>query len=309
MQKHTKYKFFFVFCINIFCLSHKTTAMKIISHRELLYWAAKNNHYDFVKSLLKKGASTEWTDLDGLTALHIACQATHDTLNVKIIKKLLSYGAKVNAQTKSTGDTPLHYVAGQEQPSIQCSHIIKYLIEYGANPRISNKKNMTALDIASKDIFQLLEHITQYTSSVLSQTPEKMNEAVETYRQQFLTWRVPVRLAHVAVSWNHENVLTYLAEKELIIPQRISKKTFDAKANFADLIALAVHQNNSSILKHLIKLSGKNKALVLEDIAKRYPDQRYGNKILSLLITHTKSSLKSNNNNKQGKSNDSSKTI
>ncbi|KAL1510667.1 hypothetical protein AB1Y20_006964 [Prymnesium parvum] len=74
---------------------------------------------DVVRWLLRRGASVNECDEQGLTPLHLACRASHRKAE-SVLKKLLDVSADITARDRS-GHTPLHVCAsyGAEKPALQ----------------------------------------------------------------------------------------------------------------------------------------------------------------------------------------------
>ncbi|MGZ3694212.1 MAG: ankyrin repeat domain-containing protein [Bdellovibrionota bacterium] len=92
-----------------------------------------------VKALMKAGADVNYKAEDNVTPLHYAVISE----SLEIVQTLISAGAKVNATTKS-GNTPLMQVAIDSAPKV----IAELLIQNDADPKLKNKADMTALEIA-----------------------------------------------------------------------------------------------------------------------------------------------------------------
>jgi ankyrin repeat protein len=107
-----------------------------------LHYAASTGDLASVRALVLSGIDLDRFDDVGFTALHHAAHKEH----IQVILELLSKGANVNAQDESKiGNTPLGEVAGY------CSyHVVKVLIELGADPCIAGWMGLSALDRASE---------------------------------------------------------------------------------------------------------------------------------------------------------------
>lgn len=119
--------------------------------------AAKSGDIEMVRLLVNHGADAFATMPNGTTALHFAAglgwrngspiapsydQGT-DAEAVATIDYLIELGLDVNAQNDA-GDTPLHSaVAGRKSEPI-----VTRLLEHGADPRIENGREQTALAVA-----------------------------------------------------------------------------------------------------------------------------------------------------------------
>ena len=81
---------------------------------------------------------------NGCTPL-LAILVLNDTIDISIIRLLLSQGAHVNAQN-IFGQTPLHVIATKTH-SKDIVEVVQLLLEAGANPCLKDSDNMTALHL------------------------------------------------------------------------------------------------------------------------------------------------------------------
>lgn len=103
-----------------------------------LMWASRKGDLGIVKLLLDMGANIDDKDNTGSTSLMFACYSGY----FDIVKLLLERGANVNL-TNNVGDTALHN-ACKYKPDIL---IIKELLNYGADPNITNKYKQKPIDV------------------------------------------------------------------------------------------------------------------------------------------------------------------
>ncbi|KAL8026423.1 hypothetical protein ABFX02_14G026600 [Erythranthe guttata] len=111
------------------------------SRDELLYRQVNYGNVDGIKALHSQGASLEWIDSEGKTALILACM--NPELH-HVAKTLIELGANVNAYRPGRhAGTPLHHAAkrGLEQT-------VKLLLSHGANALVMNDDCQTPLDVA-----------------------------------------------------------------------------------------------------------------------------------------------------------------
>ena len=103
-----------------------------------------------MKTLLKSGEDVNQTDKNGVTPLHHAVRFRSPAA----VRALLEHGARVNQACTRSGSTPLHRAvtstgapgtAGKQEEAIQ---IIEILLEFGANPALTNKLGKKAADYA-----------------------------------------------------------------------------------------------------------------------------------------------------------------
>ncbi|XP_062614952.1 uncharacterized protein LOC134276703 [Saccostrea cucullata] len=97
--------------------------------------ASLYGHTDIVQYLLQHGASVNYQDQDGITALHEACQEG----NEEVIRTLLSFGADVNLKDND-GETPI---------SLACINdftaIVDQLLRNGADINVSDTHGLTLI--------------------------------------------------------------------------------------------------------------------------------------------------------------------
>ncbi|XP_014234666.1 ankyrin-2-like [Trichogramma pretiosum] len=96
------------------------------------------------RSLLRKGAKLNWTDVDGWTHMHFLCKLLKDDDKVdEFFEK--TYGnnqlAKINAVDRS-GWTPLHWAV-----FLNDKIFAKLLLRKGANPNVADKNGRTPLHL------------------------------------------------------------------------------------------------------------------------------------------------------------------
>jgi ankyrin repeat protein len=100
-----------------------------------LHYACRGGHYDCAEALIEHGALVNSNLEDGTSPLHMACEA-NDLATVCLLRQS---GANMNASRAVDLITPLH-IAAKGKDSLD---IVKELLDYGANPRLRNKKDET----------------------------------------------------------------------------------------------------------------------------------------------------------------------
>lgn len=113
-------------------------AVKILEQGEAVFHASRRGELELLESLLDKGASTNFCDQYGLTALHIA--AIKGNKNAVMI--LVEYGANLECQD-SDGNTPLHLAVESG-----CNETVEVLVNRGANINAKSKKGATPLQLS-----------------------------------------------------------------------------------------------------------------------------------------------------------------
>lgn len=101
--------------------------------------AAKEGRLDVIDELLACGVDISVLNADGCNALWLACYNG----NHEIIERLISAGIAIDNQN-GNGATCLMYVASNSKPDL-----VKLLLEKGANPRLKNFDDFSALDLAA----------------------------------------------------------------------------------------------------------------------------------------------------------------
>lgn len=103
-----------------------------------------------IKTLIKKGASVDAKDTNGVTALHIASGLTPEMFRIVIERS-----ADVDAQMSPDGITPLMFATLVKNPEI-----VEMLLKHGANTEIKDNNGETALIYAikqnSEEIIEML---------------------------------------------------------------------------------------------------------------------------------------------------------
>lgn len=134
---------------------------------------------ELIRWLVQQGADIEAVDIYKTTALH-----NHATARSGVITTFLELGANVHARD-SNDDTPLHFAAGS---SFNVANV-KKLIEYGADMNALNKSKQTPLEKALQranniDIVNLVEISTILLQNNIEIT-QKMKDAVTRIGEDF----------------------------------------------------------------------------------------------------------------------------
>lgn len=104
-----------------------------------------------IEALLRRGADIQETDKNGVTPLHHAVRFRSPTA----VATLLEHGANVNQVCKRSGSTPLHRAVtstgapGTAGRKSEARRIIELLLEYGADPSITNRNGRKPADYAT----------------------------------------------------------------------------------------------------------------------------------------------------------------
>ncbi|CAB0035822.1 unnamed protein product, partial [Trichogramma brassicae] len=118
-----------------------------------LYLALSHDQKEVSRLLLKHGADPSLANKDGRTPLHVLSENFWDSPNMEMIfelKKKLKPG-QVDARDK-LGNTPLH-LAGPILYS-NANHVIRALLEIGANPNVANDEGLTPMHIICKKFYK-----------------------------------------------------------------------------------------------------------------------------------------------------------
>lgn len=109
-----------------------------------LHIAARENRIDIVQEKLQEGYDINGIDLQGLTALHHACQALNWNVGLEL---LLQSDINVKARTRDH-DTVMHFIATariDESSLLTVSKVIEILKSKGANVNGENREGHTPL--------------------------------------------------------------------------------------------------------------------------------------------------------------------
>ena len=122
------------------------------------------NHNDVVKILLKYGSNPNIPNMVGLTALDHAVHACNLNESAELVETLVAHGANVNHQDAS-GLTALHRAVMFDN-----IHLVRLLLEHGADPLIKTKYDKTALEMSTyfgfHDVMNLLHQKIGIISTV-----------------------------------------------------------------------------------------------------------------------------------------------
>ncbi|XP_062918220.1 protein phosphatase 1 regulatory subunit 12A-like isoform X7 [Mobula hypostoma] len=137
--------------------------------------ACSSGDQDEVEKLLQRGADINYTNVDGLTALHQACIDE----NLSMVTFLLEHGANVN-QPDNEGWTALHAAA-----SCGFMEITEYLIKQRANVAAVNSEGELPIDIAQGEALEkmLKEVIKKQGIDVEVARKEEEQQMIQDARQ------------------------------------------------------------------------------------------------------------------------------
>jgi ankyrin repeat protein len=124
-----------------------------------LHWASKADHLETTRLLLSRGAEVDRFGSDEKTALHSAVLADQ----ILMVELLIDNGADVNIPEGTYGQTPLILAARSSFVGL-----VRLLLSKGANPRLRDREEMTALDwarsISFQEVIALLEESMRQTT-------------------------------------------------------------------------------------------------------------------------------------------------
>ncbi|KAF5974836.1 nacht ankyrin domain-containing protein [Fusarium coicis] len=204
-----------------------------------LQWAVRYQCSMATWVLLQAKVNVNKRDNTGTTALHVAAETFH--LSVKgndVLWLLLANGAKVNTQTKTFGQTPLHIAASEGSESA-----IWLLLSKGADPTKLDVNRRTALHCAvagdhiqaaqlllwkSTDLINAADHEKR---TVLHYAASQGNVALV---EMLINWDADINARdhsgqtalHIAVLQSHDDIAVFLIRKDadLEITCRINRK-------------------------------------------------------------------------------------
>ncbi|CAB0039526.1 unnamed protein product, partial [Trichogramma brassicae] len=139
-----------------------------------LYLALRHNYGEKVsRMLLKHGAGPSLANKDGRTPLHVLGKNYWNSPDMEMIfelKKKLKPG-QVDARDK-LGNTPLHLTVSTL--SSNANHVVRALLEIGANPNVANDEGLTPMHILCKSC-----PCYYYLRDVLLETSNEMKQPVQ----------------------------------------------------------------------------------------------------------------------------------
>lgn len=112
--------------------SHNTSeALKICDEkgRSLLEHAAGRGYLEMTRVLISKGASVDYVDPSGDTALHKACLEGHTDVAVDVAVALLEQSQSALMQINQKGSMPLHLACRQDNPKL-VSALLAYKAQF-----------------------------------------------------------------------------------------------------------------------------------------------------------------------------------
>jgi ankyrin repeat protein len=116
---------------------------------DALYVSIENQDPAVVNFLLSKKTNINAIySEDGLNPMLLACQKN----NLEIVKSLVKYGAKINGDPDLKSSNPILTATINNNYKI-----VEFLVENGADPNISIKENISALDYAKKNNYKIYQ--------------------------------------------------------------------------------------------------------------------------------------------------------
>ncbi len=110
--------------------------------KSVLYVAVTSGYKDIAKLLLLNGADPNAGTKDLLTPLHVAA---HEG-DLKMVKRLIKYGANVNSRDLEANETPLFDAARAGH-----ADVVKLLVERGADIYLLNNKRQAAWQVVQSN--------------------------------------------------------------------------------------------------------------------------------------------------------------
>lgn len=104
-----------------------------------------------IKNYIKAGADVNERNVAGGTVLFEAAMMPQNELTIELLQLLCKSGAQPNA-TNDLGRSALHVAAMNSR-----HEFIKILLQSGASPNIKDKNGKTPMDLANKEIFELIK--------------------------------------------------------------------------------------------------------------------------------------------------------
>ena len=119
--------------------SHDLSAPQADGRFTPLMRAAKLGRLDIVDELLVLGVDIEVVNADGCNALWLACYSGRH----EVIERLVAARIAIDRQNRNGATRPM-YVSSNSKPDL-----VKLLLEKGANPKLKNFDDFSALDLAA----------------------------------------------------------------------------------------------------------------------------------------------------------------
>jgi ankyrin repeat protein len=125
-----------------------------INGETLLSMATRDGFVEIASMLLHAGAGVDVMDGKGMTPLHIACSIG----NADLVKLLIEHEANVKAVTADRGkQSPLHLAVARGIFSNDLVHLVRLLLDNGADRHAKDAKGRTALNVAQASRTQVVE--------------------------------------------------------------------------------------------------------------------------------------------------------
>jgi ankyrin repeat protein len=125
-----------------------------INGETLLSMAVRNGFVEIAALLLHAGAGVDVMDGKGMTPLHIACSIE----NADLVKLLIEHEANVKAVTADRGkQSPLHLAVARGIFSNDLVHLVRLLLDNGADRHAKDANGRTALNVAQASRTQVVE--------------------------------------------------------------------------------------------------------------------------------------------------------
>lgn len=234
-----------------------------------LQWAVKYQCSMAAWVLLQAKVNVNRRDNTGMTALHVAAETFHRSVKGNdVLWLLLANGAKVNAQTKTFGLTPLHIAASEGSESA-----IWLLLSKGADPSKLDVNNRTALHCAvAGDHIQAAQLLLWKTAGLINAVDHEKRTVLHYAASQgnaaivemLINWDADINARdrsgqtalHIAVLQSYEDIALYLIRKkaDLEIPYKKNRK----RVSLDDLV---IQIKNTTIMDAIKEARGISRAV------------------------------------------------
>lgn len=163
--------------------------------------AVASGDLDEVENLLKEGVDIDYTNVDGLTALHQACIDENEDM----VTLLLDEGANIEARDNE-GWTPLHAAVSAGNVDIA-----KILVDEGADLLAVNNEGEVPLDLAEED--EMDEYISEVMDEKAIDPDDARNEEEETMLDDARSWLSKKHIENEPLDWQGATALHVAAAK------------------------------------------------------------------------------------------------